>query len=249
VKFDTPKPPKLLKQMLKLSCDGISESIALDFFSGSGTLGQAVYELLNEKDIKTTFILVQLPEATENKAFTTIADIGKERIRRTGQKIRRERSGQLNFESESNIDLGFKVLKLNQSNFKQWQAPDKSATDEALLKQIALGLDHIDPNASQEDLLYELLIKAGVMPTEKIEPLEWAGHKIFSVAEGSLLVYLELAIDQALIDAVLAKAPSQFICLDIAFQGNDQLKTNAVKTFATFNSDKQGIDRIEFTTV
>jgi len=251
--LEFPKPVELIKRCLRLGTSG--DDIVMDFFAGSGTIAQAAMELSMELNNSYKYIAVQLPEPIADdsmageKGYRTIADISKERIRRVSNKVRVEINGQLDLEDKQNLDLGFKVLKLNQSNFKQWQAPDKSTTDEALLKQIALGLDHIDPNASQEDLLYELLIKAGVMPTEKIEPLEWAGHKIFSVAEGSLLVYLELAIDQALIDAVLAKAPSQFICLDSAFQGNDPLKTNAVKTFATFNSDKQGIDRIEFTTV
>jgi adenine-specific DNA-methyltransferase len=249
--FDFPKPTNLLKYVIDQATN--DDDLILDFFAGSASTLDSCFQLQNKKRLRC--ISIQLPEkiSEDSEAFSvgfkSIADVGKERIRRAGNSIRQELDGQLNLESNQSLDFGFKVLKLNQSNFKQWQAPDKSATDEALLNQIALGLDYIDPNATQEDLLYELLIKAGVMPTEKIEPLEWAGHKIFSVAEGSLLVYLELAIDQALIDAVLAKAPSQFICLDSAFQGNDQLKTNAVKTFATFNSDKQGIDRIEFTTV
>jgi adenine-specific DNA-methyltransferase len=201
------------------------------------------------------FIVIQLPELTEkgtnaNKnGFKTISDISKERVRRASREIRNKQECQLNLDNNQKQDLGFKVLKLNQSNFKQWQAPSKDISDEELLKQMALGLDHIDPNASQEDLLYELLIKSGVKPTEKIEEIELAGHTLFSVADESMLVLLERSIDQALIDAVLEKAPSQFICLDNAFQGNDQLKTNAVKAFATFNNGKQGLDRIEFKTV
>ena len=148
-----------------------------------------------------------------------------------------------------NVDLGFKVLKLDQSNFKPWRAPDKSISDVELIQQMELSVDHVDPNASQEDLLYELLLKAGIKPTEAVERITLAGHGVFSVAEGTLLVYLENNIDQALIDAVLARAPSQFICLDKAFHGNDQLKTNAVKTFATFNHGKLGIDRVDFKTV
>lgn len=112
-----------------------------------------------------------------------------------------------------------------------------------------LNVDHIDPNANQEDLLYELLIKAGVMPTEKVERVELSGHQLFSVAGGTLLVHLEDDIDQSLVDAVLAKAPGQFICLDKAFHGNDQLKTNAVKTFESFNQGKEKIDQIDFRTV
>jgi len=201
---------------------------------------------------------VQLPELTDQDSsarrvgFKNIADISKERIRRASNKLRKDElttTSSLCFESQQECDLGFKVLKLNQSNFKLWQAPVKDVSDEELLEQMELNVDHIDPDASQEDLLYELLIKAGVMPTENVEQIELAGHKLFSVAEGSLLVHLEDDIDQALIDAVLAKAPRQFICLDKAFHGNDQLKTNAVKTFEAFNQGKEKIDQIDFKTV
>lgn len=201
------------------------------------------------------FIVVQLPEKTVEgteayqSGYRTIADIAKERVRRAGEKLRADFSQQLSLNNSEQLDLGFKVLKLNQSNFKLWEAPAKDISDEELLQQMELNVDHVDPNASQEDLLYELLIKAGVMPTEKEEQIELAGHTLFSVADGALLVHLEDDTDQALIDAVLAKAPSQFICLDKAFHGNDQLKTNAVKTFEAFNQGKVKIDQIDFKTV
>lgn len=165
------------------------------------------------------------------------------------KKIREEAVGKLIFEDSLNLDLGFKVLKLDKSNFKLWQAPSKDISEDELLKQMELNVDHIDPNASQEDLLYELLIKAGVMPTEKVEQIELANHTLFSVADDTLLIHLDDVIDQALIDAVLAIAPSQFICLDKAFHRNDQLKTNAVKIFAAFNQGKEKIDQIDFKTV
>jgi len=87
------------------------------------------------------------------------------------------------------------------------------------------------------------------MPTEKVEQIELANHTLFSVADDTLLIHLDDVIDQALIDAVLATVPSQFICLDKAFHRNDQLKTNAVKTFAAFNQGKEKIDQIDFKTV
>jgi len=255
--FDNPKDHVELKKLIKYCCG--NEGIVLDFFSGSGSTGEAVFDICCEDGAGLRFILVQLPEPNRENdktgsialkhGYKTIADISKERLRRAGDKIRKERGSELNFEGRLLCDLGFKVLKLNQSNFKLWQAPAKDVSDEELLEQMELNVDHIDPNASQEDLLYELLIKAGVMPTEKVEQVELAGHTLFSVAEGSLLVHLEDDIDQALIDAVLAKAPGQFICLDKAFHGNDQLKTNAVKTFEAFNQGKEKIDQIDFKTV
>ncbi|MGD8175796.1 site-specific DNA-methyltransferase [Marinimicrobium sp. ARAG 43.8] len=249
--FETPKPVKLLQTLLKLSSN---PGIVLDFFSGSGSLAEAVYRE-NLSGFQTRFLLVQLPEPCEDGSeaekmgLSTISDIAKERIRRAGNKVREESEGQLDFNGQEELDIGFKVLKLNQSNFKLWQAPAKDISEEELLQQMELNVDHIDPNATQEDLLYELLIKAGVLPSERIETIELAGHSLFSVADGVLLVHLEDTIDQALIDAVLKKAPGQFICLDKAFHGNDQLKTNAVKTFEAHNQGKEKIDQIDFKTV
>lgn len=249
--FDTPKPVDLMRTLLKLSANS---GLVLDFFSGSGTLAQAVYEE-NLEGVENRYILVQLPEQCDEDSeayklgLKTISDISKERIRRSSAKIRSESDGQLDLENTGSLDLGFKVLKLDQSNFKQWQAPSKDISDEKLIKQFELNVDHTDPNASQEDLLYELLIKAGVMPTESIKQVELANHKLFSVAEDSLLVHLDNEMDQDLIDAVIEKAPGQFICLDKAFHSNDQLKANAVKTIQAFNQGKDEVDRIDFKTV
>jgi adenine-specific DNA-methyltransferase len=252
--FTNPKPVRLLQLFIPFVLKN-SGDIVLDFFAGSCSTADSITRLNLQDKIKRKYIMVQLPELISNKAemslagYRTISDISKERVRRAGNKIRNDLADQLDLEGNKNLDLGFKVLKLAQSNFKQWQAPNKDITDTELLKQIELNVDHIDPNASPEDLLYELLIKAGVMPTENIESIEIAEHPIFSVADESLLIHLGDSVDQKLIDAVLAKAPQQFICLDKAFDGNDQLKANAVKTFATFNQGKEKIDQIDFKTV
>ena len=254
--FDNPKPTRLIRRMLQLTVD--DGDIVLDFFAGSATTGHAVVAHSLERNVSINYVLVQLPEKIDldspaglfcqsNHLPMNIASVSKERLRRVlngGAP-----AGQLELGDGVCRVGGFKVLKLNQSNFKLWQAPAKDVSDEELLQQMELNVDHIDPNASQEDLLYELLIKAGVMPTEKVEQIALAGHKLFSVAEGTLLMHLEDEIDQPLIDAVLAKAPGQFICLDKAFHGNDQLKTNAVKTFEAFNQGKEKIDQIDFKTV
>ena len=251
--FDTPKPTRLIDRMLKVATG--KNDIVLDFFSGSGTAADAVMQLNSKDGGNRKFIMTQLPEICEESSeafkagYHTIADVSKERIRRAGEKIRRETESQLDLEGNRNIDLGFKTLKLNQSNFKPWQAPALDVSDEELLQQMELNVDHIDPNASQEELLYELLLKAGLKPTEEICTVELADHELFNVGEDSLYVYLGDEINQSLIDAVLQACPDEFICLDKAFGGNDQLKANAVKTFATFNQDKEGLDRIEFKTV
>lgn len=253
--FDHPKPVEMICRAIQQGTDKNEECVVLDFFSGSGTTGHSVYQQ-NYIDIgRRKYILVQLPEVLDQDAnayklgYRTISDIAKERLRRVSKLISDELESQLDLDGHINLDMGFKVLKLDKSNFKPWQAPVKDISDEELIEQMELNVDHIDPNASQEDLLYELLIKSGVMPTEKVETIELAGYHLFSVAQGVLYIHLEDNIDQALIDAVMVNQPGQFICLDKAFQGNDQLKANAVKTFEAFNQGKEKIDQIDFKTV
>ena len=175
--------------------------------------------------------------------------MAKDRIRHSGNKIKATLEEQLDLDGTQTIDFGFKVLKLDQSNFKPWQAPAIDIPDKELIHQMELNVDHIDPNASQEDLLYELLLKAGLKPTEQICTIELAGCELFNVGEDSLYIYLGNTVSQSLIDAVPETCPDEFICLDRAFHGNDQLKANTVKTFATFSQDREGLDRIEFKTV
>lgn len=250
--FEYPKPVGLLRYLIKIGAEE-DGAIVLDFFSGSGTVGHAIFEE-SCVGVKRNFILVQLPEPCEiesveyKSGFKNVADICKKRISKISEKLKEE-SQQSDLYANDFPDVGFKVLKLDRSNFKKWQMPAKDIADDELAKQFELHIDHIDPNASQEDILYELLIKAGVMPTEKIELIELANHAVFSVDEGGWLICLQDTIEQSLIDAVLAKEPVQFICLDRAFHGNDQLKANAIATFADFNQGRDKADQIEFRTV
>ena len=126
------------------------------------------------------YILVQLPEplSSEEVCAKYISDLGKSRIKNVSKKHKSEMQNQLDLEGNQNLDLGFKVLKLDQSNFKHWQAPSKDISDQELQQQLELSLDNINPNASDEDLLYELMLKAGVMPTETVEIIHLAGQPV-----------------------------------------------------------------------
>lgn len=239
--FITPKPVGLVKRMLQVATAPDSSDIVVDFFAGSGTIFEAAFALNAEDGGRRRVVGVQLPEVASEGS--TVSQMAQKRIKLAGEKILTANN------TEHRSSTGFRTFQLAQSNFKLWQAPSKDISDEELLQQMELNVDHVDPNASQEDLLYELLIKAGVMPIEKVEQIELAGRTLFSVADGALLVHLEDDTDQALMDAILAKAPGEFICLDKAFHGNDQLKTNAVKTFEAFNQGKVKIDQIDFKTV
>jgi adenine-specific DNA-methyltransferase len=138
----------------------------LDFFAGSGTTGQAVLEQ-NTDGSNRKFILVQLPEKCDENSeaykagYETIAEIGKERIRRVIKKIKAEQQSKLNVEGTNNKkDLGFKVFKLQESNFKIWRSDVK--TVEELVTQLTLHTDPVDENAKTKNILYELLLKSGV---------------------------------------------------------------------------------------
>lgn len=233
--FLYPKPVELVKGLISQGAN--KDSIILDFFAGSGSIAQAVIEANIDDEGSRQFLLVQLPEPlTESPTstsfhFKSIADIGKERIRRTSLKIRGECEKHFDLDGKKDMDHGFKVLKLDQSNFQQWDMIPEGCNEDNLAQQLEIHIDHIDPSASQEEILYELLLKAGFMPTEQIKTLTLADKQVFSIAEGALLICLEEQLTHALIDAVADQEPMQFICLDKGFNSNDQLKANAVQTF------------------
>jgi adenine-specific DNA-methyltransferase len=232
----------------------VSDDIILDFFSGSATTAHSILDLNKQDGGNRKFILVQLPEPCDENSeafkagFKTIADIGKERIRRVIKKLNAEQEGKLDF-GQGNQDRGFKVLKLDKSNFRQWQSLDPSTPPEKIIEQLELHKDHISGTSTQEYLLYEILLKAGFTPTEKIETKTIAGKTVYSVAEGALLLCLEDVVTKELIDKIAEVEPMQFICLDSAFHGNDQLKANAVQTFAARNMEKEKHNQIIFKTV
>ena len=259
--YDTPKPTSLIKRAIEISC---KSGIVLDFFSGSCTAAHAVLELNKEDGMNRKFIMIQLPEPCDEESeackagYKTIADIGKERIRRVIKKIEEEQAAKANDpqmqlpgleEERPQLDLGFKVFKLDRSNFRVWDGTDPEMPIEKLVEQLTLHADHINAEASQEDILYELLLKAGYPLTSIVEKMEMAGKTVYSIAEGALLICLEDEITRELIDAAAEAEPVQFICLDRGFKGNDQLKANAVQTFAARNQGRDKEKQIVFRTV
>ena len=249
------KPIAFIQRMLQLSTKHNNSDIVLDFFSGSASTAHAVVDMNKQDAGNRKFIMIQLPEpCTEDSeafkaGFKTVSDIGIERIRRVAKKLNEEQEGKLNLENDKEQDRGFRVLRLNQSNFKQWQELPPTTAPEKILEQLEMHIDHISHMATQEDLLFEILIKAGVRPIEKFELKEFAGKKVFSIADGALLICLEDTVSKELIDEIAVAEPQQFICLDAAFGGNDQLKANSVQTFAALNMQKETHNQIVFRTV
>lgn len=184
------------------------------------------------------FIVVQLPEPTgkDSEAFKasykTIADIGKERIRRAINKIKTEvaessKQKTLSNEPDAPQDLGFRAFRLDTSNFRVWdgRVPAAGKID----KQIELFIDHIDPDSADEEILYELLLKSGFELTIPVAEKMIAGKKVLSIDDNALLICLEHELTKDLIVKMAEIQPARVICLDTGFKGNDQLRTNALE--------------------
>jgi adenine-specific DNA-methyltransferase len=243
--FDYPKPTSVITKILRMATTKDGNDIILDFFAGSGTTAQSVLEL-NKKDIgNRKFILVQLPEKCDEESeaykngYNTIADISKERIRRVISKLTNEneqlkikKEGELKFEDDSvqenkGLDNGFKVFKLSSSNFKIWRGNE--ITEENLEQQLEMFTNPVREGSEKENMLYELMLKAGYLLTDEVEYVYLAQEAIgyYSVNDGDLIIALE-KMNQTLIDDIISAKPKKVITLDQLFTENDQLKTNAV---------------------
>jgi adenine-specific DNA-methyltransferase len=231
--FESPKPVGLMQEILRLGSD--KNCLCLDFFAGSGSLAHATMAENLADNGKRKFICVQLPEivSSESEAakqgLNTIGALTRERIRRAGNKLIAKTAGTLDLAGESKLDIGFKSYKLDRSNFKVWNS-DPAAFDDTG-KQLELHIDHIAKDASDEDILTELLLKSGYPLDTPITPIKNLGRRIYGVADNALILCLEPEITSAMIDAIADYNPIHVICLDSGFQGNDQLKANAVHSF------------------
>ncbi len=223
--FDFPKDVSVTKRLLNLIMD--DGDIAMDFFAGSGTLAETVLEFNREKKINTKFVLIQLPEPIEedsrpfNAGYKTISDISKERIKRVIQKIDKEKNEKPELFDNGNLDLGFKAFKLSPSNFKIWRGSE--ITNENLVEQLDAFTNPVKAESKTDNMLYELMLKAGYLLTDKVE----AKAKFYSVKDGELIIALE-EMNQQIIDSIIKAQPQKVITLDNLFTGNDQLKTNTV---------------------
>ncbi|MCZ2458987.1 MAG: hypothetical protein LC128_05110 [Chitinophagales bacterium] len=239
--FSYPKPTSLTKLLIN-SIESKQNDIILDFFAGSGTTAQAVLELNQEDDKQRKFILAQLPEPCEESSeafkagFKTISDVSKERIRKVIKSIEQENAKhkQLGIDIGTNSigwattggngsknDLGFKAFKLSPSNFKIWRGSE--INEENLVQQLGAFTNPVREGSEKDNMLYELMLKAGYLLTDKVEKIE----NFYSINSAELLIAFE-SINQATVDKIIALQPKKVITLDILFKDNDQLKTNTV---------------------
>ena len=222
------------------------QDIVLDFFAGSGTTAQSVLELNQEDGGNRKFILVQLPEKTDNPQYPTIAHITRERVRRVIAKLNNDENVQLSLEGNSKQDRGFRAFKLDSSNFKIWRSDKAPQSAEQLTEQLKLYADNVLAERNDQDRLYELILKSGRPLSTRVEKIPLsvrpelvegqvahastssARTAIYSVGDGDLLICLEPHLDRDTLRALFARKPQMVLCLDVAFDGNDALKTNTV---------------------
>lgn len=223
--FDTPKPTRLIQRILQLATN--NDAIILDFFSGSATTAHAVMQLNAEDGGKRKFIMVQLPELCDEKSeafkagYKTIAEIGKERIRRAGKKIKEE-SG----DKAKNLDIGFRVFKIDTSNMQDvYYTPDQ-------LKQENLELfkDHIKPDRRPEDLLFQVFIDWGLDLSLPIAKETIDGKNVFIVDTDALVACFDTGITEELVKKLATYKPLRVVFRDDAF-GSDSVKINVEQIF------------------
>jgi len=225
--FDFPKPVDLVKQIITMGANSDDELI-LDFFGGACSTAHAVLDLNREDGGNRRFIMIQLPEKTDENSealkagYRTIADIGKERIRRVIAKLKQNQESELPLADKP--DLGFKVFKLRPSNFRVWRSDIR--TPEQLTTQLEMSLNKVKPHAEMENQLWEILLKAGYPLSAKVEEKDLGGHPVHVLEEGKLAIALS-GVSAETIAAVVRMKPMAFICPDSLFGGNDPLKTNA----------------------
>jgi len=224
--FDFPKSLGLLKTLTEQAVS--QDDIVLDFFAGSGTTAHAVLELNQEDGGTRKFILVQLPEKNESPQFPTIAHVTRERVRRVIEKLKSGDDAQLALESKPKQDLGFRAFNLDTSNFKIWRTDNAPESAEQLAEQLSLYTDNVQADRSDQDRLYELVLKSGRPLSARVKKLDVGQHAAFDVCDGELLICLEPHLERDTLRALFARKPQMVLCLDTAFDGNDALKTNAV---------------------
>lgn len=200
--FDFSKPVNLITAFLIMAAS--KDSLILDFFSGSATTAHAVMQLNAEDGGNRKFIMVQLPEATDEKSeayktgYKNICEIGKERIRRAGEKIKEKNKDKENIEK---LDIGFKVLKLDTSNIRKWQ-PDYDNLEQSLLDYV----DNYVDGRTELDVVYEIMIKYGLDLTYPVDEFTVAQKKVYSIGFGMLMICLDDEITTEVARGILAKA-------------------------------------------
>lgn len=230
--MDFPKPIRLMKRIVHIASK--KDSIILDFFSGSATTAHAVMKLNAEDGGHRKFIMVQLPEKTDEKSeaykagYKNICEIGKERIRRAGRKIKEDAG----LTAPADLDIGFRCLRLDESNMK----PVYYTPDEVGQQDLFSLVDNVKEDRTPEDLLFQVMLDLGVLLSSPIEVKEIAGKRVFNVAEGFLLACFDHDVTGETVKAIAQMKPYYAVFRDSSM-ANDSVATNFDQIFETYSPE------------
>lgn len=231
--FDGPKPVRLLIRLLTLA-NLADDSLVLDFFSGSATTAHALMKYNVETGKHCKFIVAQVAETTDEAGtafkagYKNICEIGKERIRRAGRKIKEDAG----LTAPADLDIGFRCLRLDESNMKPvYYTPD-------VVKQTDLFslVDNVKPDRTPEDLLFQVMLDLGVLLSSPIEVKEIAGKKVFNVADGFLLACFDHDVTDETVKAIARMKPHYAVFRDSSM-ASDSVTTNFDQIFETYSPD------------
>ena len=226
--FDYPKPVSLIERCLQLYSD--KDSLILDFFSGSATTAHAVMQLNAEDGGNRKYIMVQLPELTDEKSeaykagYKNICEIGKERIRRAGAKIKEE-----NPEKAQHLDTGFRVLKLDSSNMKDVFYSPKETSQLELFTLV----DNVKDDRTSKDLLFQVMLELGATLDSKIEESKVDGKTIYNVGDGYLVACFDQDVSDDAVKAIAKMQPTYAVLRDTGM-ADDAMATNFEQIFKTY---------------
>lgn len=233
--FDFTKPTQLIKKFLSLQINDSDDTdfIVLDYFSGSATTAHAVMQLNSEDGGNRKFIMVQLPEKTDEKSeafkagYKNICEIGKERIRRAGKKIK-----EASPLTTQDLDTGFRVLKLDSTNMQDIYYSPKDISQADLFSQV----DNVKPDRTGEDLLFQVMLELGATLDSKIETTTVAGKTIYNVAEGYLVACFDPDVTDDVVKAIAQMQPAYAVLRDTSMK-DDSTATNFEQIFKTYSPD------------
>ena len=228
--FTSPKPLRYIRQNLIIGTE--KESLIMDFFSGSATTAHAVMQLNAEDGGSRRFIMVQLPELTDEKSeaykagYLNICEIGKERIRRAGKKIKEDNKDKPGIDR---LDTGFRVLKLDSSNMEDvFYTPDKFDASK-------LFIDNVKQNRTPEDLLFQVMLMLGIELSATIVERTIGGKKVFSVMNDFLIACFDTDIDESVITDIAKLKPIHFVMRDSSMT-SDNVADNFEQIFRTHSN-------------
>ena len=228
--FDYTKPYSLVRKIIEMKCKFSTESIILDFFSGSATTAHAVMQLNAEDSGHRKFIMVQLPELTDEKSeaykagYKNICEIGKERIRRAGAKIKSEHP------EAKDLDIGFRVLKCDSSNMKDvYYTP----ADTINMNMFDL-VDNVKEDRTAEDLLFQCMLEFDAPLSSAIETMTIGDKTVYNVAGGHLMACFDTDVTEEVITEVAKLEPSYFVMRDSSL-ANDSVAANFEQIFKTYS--------------